>query len=291
MTGHKKDSTPAEKPQSEYGKQSSLTYNDYLKVSELKSLQVCQSQPPHHDEPLFIIIHQTYELWFKLILHELDEVMVLMEAGRIRRAIWFMRRVIAVFRVLVGQIHILETMTPRDFLGFRNLLNPASGFQSTQFREIEITCGLRESSLMDHFASDPSIEVLKRRAQSPSLRNHFYNLLRHKGFIMPEMEDTGVELSPDEQKEKETFENQRIEELRKLYEQTDKYGDLCDLAETLVDLDEQLFLWRMHHVTVVERIIGFRRGTGGSEGVGYLRSTLTKRCFPDLWRVRTAIQA
>jgi tryptophan 2,3-dioxygenase len=108
---------------------------------------------------------------------------------------------------------------------------------------------------------------------------------------MPEMEETNCELSADQEKEKEQFENQRVQELRKLYEETDKYGELYDMAESLVDLDEQIFLWRMHHVTVVERIIGFKRGTGGSEGVGYLRSTLTKRCFPDLWRVRTALQA
>jgi len=292
MTGdNTKSSSPEKSP---YGKQSLLTYNNYLKVKELKTLQICESQPSHHDEPLFIIIHQTYELWFKLILHELDEVAALLEAGRARRALWFLKRIVSIMRLLVGQIHILETMTPQDFLGFRNLLNPASGFQSSQFREIEVACGLRDAALMEHFRNDEEAYAsIKRRATSPSLQHHFYNLLRLRGFTMPELEETDVprQLTPDDQKQSEQFENERVQELRKLYEETEKYGELYDIAESLVDLDEQIFLWRMHHVTVVERIIGFKRGTGGSEGVGYLRSTLTKRCFPDLWKVRTEIRA
>src|ERR1700722_18562115 len=119
----------------EYGQHTSLTYNSYLKVHDLKQLQICKTDPPHHDEPLFIVIHQTYELWFKLILHEIDEAMKLLADNQVRRATHFLRRVVAIMKVLVGQIHILETMTPQDFLGFRNSLNPASGFQSTQFRE------------------------------------------------------------------------------------------------------------------------------------------------------------
>lgn len=132
-------------------KSTSLTYNNYLKVSDLKQLQICQSDPPHHDEPLFIIIHQTYELWFKLVLHELDVVMAYLEKDKIRRATFFMRRVNAIMGLLVNQIHILETMSPMEFLGFRNSLNPASGFQSTQFREIEIVAGLRDQKLLMHF--------------------------------------------------------------------------------------------------------------------------------------------
>jgi tryptophan 2,3-dioxygenase len=295
MTADKSKSSPAEAPQGEYGAHSSthssLTYNTYLKVLELKELQFCQSDPAHHDEPLFIIIHQTYELWFKLILHEIDEAIILMDKGQVRKANWFLRRIVAIFKVLVDQIHILETMSPRDFLGFRSALNPASGFQSSQFREIEIACGMRDKMLMEHFRSDDAAyRDLQRRANQPSLRNAFYQLLRHKGFMLPEMNDCDGERSPEDEKEANVLENQRIQELRKLYESIEKYGDLHDLAETLVDIDEQIALWRTHHVTVVERVIGFKRGTGGSEGVGYLRTTLTKRCFPDLWKVRTVLE-
>jgi len=277
---------------SEYGGNTPVSYNTYLKVQELKMLQQCLSEPAHHDEPLFIIIHQTYELWFKLILHEIDEAMKLMEAGSVRRANWFLRRVVAIFKVLVSQIHVLETMSPRDFLGFRNKLNPASGFQSSQFREIEIACGMRDKQIMEHFRQDDtSFKELEARANQPSLRNGFYQLLRRKGFILPEMDAPEEQTNPADEKEATYLENQRIQEIRKLYEQTEKYPDLHDLAETLVDIDEQIALWRTHHVTVVERVIGFKRGTGGSEGVGYLRSTLTKRCFPDLWKVRTVLEA
>ena len=291
MTGNSSKSAPPES-QPEYGQHTPVTYNTYLKVRELKELQKCLSDPAHHDEELFIIIHQTYELWFKLILHEIDEIFRLLEAGKTRRATWFVRRIVAIFKVLVNQIHILETMSPRDFLGFRNALKPASGFQSSQFREIEIACGLRDKTVMEHFEKDAlSYPELERRAKEPSLRNAFYQLLRHKGFMLPEMNETEGPLSPEDEKESLNLENQRINELRKLYEQTEKYADLHDLAETFVDLDEQLALWRTHHVTVVERVIGFRQGTGGSEGVQYLRSTLVKRCFPDLWKVRTVLES
>ena len=255
-----------------------LTYNGYLMVKELKQLQVCQSDPAHHDEPLFIVIHQAYELWFKLILHEIDAVLELLREGNARRATFYMRRVLAIMRLLVQQIHILETMSPRDFLGFRYNLSPASGFQSSQFREIEFVCGLKDDKLLAHFDGDEeSYAELKRRFEQPSLLDEFYSLLRKRGLAIPTAMD-------DEHQEK------RILQLIKIYEEEDKYPDLHDLAETFVEFDELTFFWRAHHVTVVERMIGFKKGTGGSEGVGYLRSTLEKRAFADLWRLRTYIQ-
>ncbi|MDZ4834909.1 MAG: tryptophan 2,3-dioxygenase family protein [Candidatus Melainabacteria bacterium] len=268
---------------SEYGAgHTSLSYNSYLMVDQLKELQVCKSDPAHHDEPLFIIIHQTYELWFKLILHELDTVVSMMRANNPRRATFYMRRIVQIMRVLVNQIHILETMSPKDFLGFRNLLNPASGFQSSQFREVEFMAGLREPRMLEHFAKDEaSFKMLQRRFDDPSLGDVFYELLRTHGFTLPPSTGTESGGGPDP--------NQvaRINELKKLYDEPDKYLDFHDLAERLLDLDELILLWRTHHVTVVERIIGFKPGTGGSEGVGYLRSTLNKKCFPDLWQLRT----
>lgn len=264
------------------GNHSPLTYNSYLMVNELKQLQVCQSEPAHHDEPLFIIIHQTYELWFKLMLHELELVVELMGQDKVRQATHFMKRVTAIMRVLVQQIHILETMSPKDFLGFRHKLNPASGFQSSQFREIEFMAGLKEPRFLTHFQADPAaFEALTRRFKEPTLQDHYYALLRRKGFklAMPESEEAA---------NVQALETERVQELLKLYED-ESLGELHDLAETLIDLDELISLWRTHHVTVVERIIGFKRGTGGSEGVGYLRSTLYKHCFQDLWNVRTAL--
>lgn len=280
----------ASKQKNEYGAHSPLTYNAYLMVNELKQLQICQSDPAHHDEPLFITIHQTYELWFKLILHELDEVMRQMAAGKSRRATFFLRRVSTIMKVLVGQIHILETMSPQDFLGFRNSLKPASGFQSSQFREIEIISGLKDKRLLEHFNGDSvSYGELTRRYNEPSLLEGYYDLLRRNGFNMrvPDNQSDPESKGPPDGDE---FQSERVKELRKLYELTEQYIDLHDLAEGLVDLDEQIALWRMHHVTVVERVIGFKRGTGGSEGVGYLRTTLNKRAFPDLWAVRTLIE-
>lgn len=269
-----------------------LTYNGYLKVEELKQLQICQSNPPHHDEPLFIIIHQAYELWFKLILHELDVVIKYLAKDKVRRATFFMRRINSIMSLLVNQIHILETMSPMEFLGFRNKLNPASGFQSTQFREIEIIAGLRDVRLLEHFRQqEGAFADLIRRYESPSLEDVFYEMLRRHGFTLAKSEEPTEADASDEQSEKSRLlQEARLQELRKLYEDPEHHLDFHDLAEALVDFDERLTLWRSHHVTVVERVIGFKRGTGGSEGVQYLRSTLNKRCFPDLWKVRTVIE-
>ena len=262
-----------------------LNYNSYLMVEQLKKLQICQSEPAHHDEPLFIIIHQTYELWFKLIIHELDLVLDLMRKDKVRKATHFMRRVGAIMKLLVGQIHILETMAPRDFLAFRHKLNPASGFQSSQFREIEFMAGLKDERILSHFEMDKeAYATLTHRYRGETLGEAFYDLLRLHGFNLP------CSVAGDDEATAAKIEEERIRELCRLYEdESGALTDLHDLAESFIDLDELISLWRTNHVTVVERIIGFKRGTGGSEGVGYLRSTLHKRCFPDLWNLRTAL--
>ncbi|SRR5579875_297299 len=301
---------PASTPQN---RQAPLTYNSYLKVSELKRLQVCQSEPAHHDELLFVIIHQAYELWFKLILHELDTVLELLSAGSVRRANFFLRRVVAVMRLLVDQIHILETMSPRDFMGFRYNLNPASGFQSSQFREIEFALGLKDPRLLSHFQADAeAYERLKERFQAPSLGDAFFELLRRQGFDIPPAQPRTMS-EPEWESLQSLFkqqgsggppcehasapeeapaelQEQRIQALLKVYNDPETHAGLHDLAESMFDIDELVYLWRTHHVTVVERMIGFKRGTGGSEGVGYLRATMMKRCFPELWKLRTYLE-
>ena len=267
-------SAKGEKGTDQYGgEHTPVTYNKYLHVNELKELQVCLSSPAHHDEPLFIIIHQAYELWFKLVLHELDTVKELLAEDNIRRANFFLKRVVAILKLLVQQIHILETMSPQDFLGFRHNLNPASGFQSSQFREVEFALGAKDERMLEHFKSDAhAYELLKQRFEQPSMQDVFYSLLRRHGFTLPD-----------------TDEDARVKALAKLYTNEETLADLYDLAELLIEIDELVYLWRVNHVTVVERIIGFKRGTGGSEGVAYLQSTLMKRCLPDLWKVRTAL--
>jgi tryptophan 2,3-dioxygenase len=285
MVSNAQSDSKAQADPEKAGSSSPLSYNSYLKVSELKRLQVCQSDPPHHDEPLFIVIHQAYELWFKVILHEIDAVLSLLNLNKVRRATFYMRRIVAILRLLVQQIHILETMSPKDFLGFRYNLNPASGFQSSQFREIEFAGGLRHPQMLEHFRSDPkAYENLEKRYNAPSLKDAFYALLRRSGFSMPD------EQPQMNDQQRQQAQDQRIRELLKIYDEQETFADIHELAETFLDFDELIFLWRTHHVTVVERIIGFKRGTGGSVGVGYLRTTLDKRCFPDLWRLRTFLE-
>jgi tryptophan 2,3-dioxygenase len=248
-----------------------LTYGSYLKIAELLSLQTSLSDPPHHDEPLFIIIHQAYELWFKLVLHELDSAIAHLDADRVHEATRLLRRVVEIQLVLVAQVKVLETMRPQDFLGFRYHLNPASGFQSVQFREMEFVLGLKDAAILKHLRSEPEETArLQARLEGRSLGDAFDALLVRHGF-----ERSG--------------EDWRIQALVRIYEEPDRHAALLALAEVLLDIDENLSLWRAHHVQMVERMIGAKRGTGGSEGVAYLQATLPKRAFPDLWRVRTHI--
>lgn len=250
-----------------------LTYGTYLKVPELLALQRLLSSPAEHDEPLFIIIHQVYELWFKLILHELDSAIEELRRDRIAEATRLLRRVVEVQRVLVQQVKILETMRPQDFLAFRYHLNPASGFQSVQFREIEFTLGIKDAAILEHLRCDAAeMERLRRRLAAESLRDTFEAVLVRRGLPMgTASERTAAHVA--------------------LYDGHAERVDLNALAEVLVDIDESLSLWRCHHIQMVERMIGSKPGTGGSEGVGYLATTLGKRAFPDLWQARNALQA
>lgn len=265
------------KDPSVYG-QSDLTYNDYLKVSELTSLQKPLSEPEHHDEMLFIIIHQAYELWFKLILHEIDVAIEHMKKKEVLRAHHFLKRCVEIQKVLVQQIHILETMTPIEFLAFRENLMPASGFQSLQHREIEFMAGMKDERYLKFFQNRPEmIERLKMRMEADDLSSTYLELVNALGYSVP---------TSDQPENRSAI----LEGIRKIYEDPSKNLPLYLLSEALVDFDMGLSLWREHHVRVVERVIGFKQGTGGSSGVEYLRSQTSKKAFPYLWEVRGLLQ-
>lgn len=259
-----------------------ITYDDYLKITEILDLQEPLSDPAHHDEMLFIIIHQAYELWFKLILHELEYAIEWMEKDEILQADHHVKRAVSVMDLLVSQIHILETMRPADFLEFRDNLNPASGFQSVQFREIEFLCGLKNEQYIQFFESEPSKkEQLNKRLQQKDLRMAYYELIRSQGWNIPE------NCSKANLREHDDVRDQALEALTKMYRNPKDHLEIYSLTESLLDLDQKQGLWRDHHVRVVERIIGKKEGTGGSSGVAYLESTTGKRFFPFLWTVRS----
>ena len=266
----------------DYGKNPPLSYNKYLRVPDLIGLQNCLSGPEHHDELLFITVHQAYELWFKQILHELDAAVGMMNEDRLASASRTMRRVVEIEKLLINQIHILETMTPISFLGFREQLNPASGFQSMQFREIEFASGQKLEGILNEFRNDAfAYERLRKRFDAPSLNEIFFTVLRRRGFDAPADDKS---LSEGERKKLYQKRGQAVLEILTHFEE--RYEEF-QLAEALLEHDEYFSLWRSHHIKMVERMVGAKRGTGGSEGIGYLQTTLNKKFFPELWEART----
>lgn len=262
----------------------SLTYGSYLKVEELLSLQKLASFPEEHDEMLFIVIHQAYELWFKQILHELslceralacDQTMVFLRAAK---------RIATIQGVLVHQIDILETMTPTDFNRFRDKLNPASGFQSFQFRLLEIRLGAKQKGYLKFYRHDDKIyDLLVSALQKPSLYDIFLQHLARKGIPIPERivgRDTGVQHEAN---------HEVTDCLLKIYRDPANYYELYMACEQLIDIDEGMLLWRYRHIAMVERMIGRLKGTGGSSGVDYLSQTLKLRFFPEIWDVRNKL--
>jgi aminocarboxymuconate-semialdehyde decarboxylase len=265
-----------------------LTYSSYLKVPELLELQQPQSSPVHHDELLFILVHQTYELWFKELLHDLDAVVAnLQKAGiapqsrdEVYEAARLLRRCTEITRVLVEQFTILETMLPTHFLAFRGLLEPASGFQSEQFREIEFLCGLKDEKMLRyHKPTAEAYASLKRRLEQPSLRDAFFGALEAMGKL--QLVSAGAT-------ERERF-DARARAVHELYKDEHHHRDWIDVCERLTEFDELVVSWRLRHIQLVERIIGIRMGTGGSAGASYLKLTLDKKFFPELWEARTLL--
>jgi tryptophan 2,3-dioxygenase len=270
----------------DYGQNAPLSYNKYLRVPELIDLQTCLSSPAHHDELLFITVHQAYELWFKQILHEIDAAIVLMKEDRSIEAARALRRVVEIEKLLTAQIHILETMSPVRFLGFRDELNPASGFQSMQFREIEFSSGLKDEKIVREFRDDDfARRRLEARLQQPSLSDAFFALLRRSGFDAPASD------SPRDAEERRINYSKGTRAIVEILSHPEKLNKEYQLAEALLEHDEYFSLWRSHHIKMVERMVGAKRGTGGSAGVGYLQTTLDKKFFPELWEARTYLAA
>ena len=237
-----------------------LSYGTYLKVQELLDLQKGLSQ--EHDELLFIVAHQVYELWFKVLLFELEAARDRIDADDIFFARHYLHRVHVVERLLIEQIEVLETMSPQDFLAFRSKLAPASGFQSVQFREIEFLSGLKEPKYLERIEATTDEKArLHRRLEEPSIDDAFRHLLERRGS--PSLPD--------------------------VFRDRERYGDLFDLCEALLDHDQAFAHWRARHVLMVERQIGGKTGTGGSSGAQYLRTTLGKRFYPELWDVRSQL--
>ena len=268
------------------GQGAPLSYNKYLRVQELIELQTCLSSPAQHDELLFITVHQAYELWFKQILHEIDAAIALMKEDRVAEAAQAMRRVVEIEKLLIAQIHILETMTPISFLAFRDELNPASGFQSMQFREIEFASGLKDARILREFLADEfAAKRLQARMNAPSLSESFYAVLRRRGFDTPATE------SPRDAEERRSNYGKRQRAVVEVLTHPEELALEYQLAEVLLEHDEYFSLWRSHHIKMVERMVGAKPGTGGSEGVGYLQTTLDKKFYPELWEARTYLSS
>lgn len=260
-----------------------LTYGSYLALEQLLSAQRFESDPPAHDELLFITVHQVYELWFKQLLHEATaarDAMLGRDTGsepasasgpnRLWWAQHLLQRMHAIERILVEQVDVLETMTPQDFLQFRQALAPASGFQSVQYRELEFLSGAKDPSFVERFKglTDGERERLSRRLAEPTLWDAFLHVLRLRGLAA----DTDEEIT---------------DSVRRAAHDRAAYSDVWALAEALLQHDELAAAWRARHVVMVERMIGTKTGTGGSSGAAYLRSRLPLQYYPLLWELRS----
>ena len=257
-----------------------VTYGSYLSLDELLSLQQPREKL-EHDELLFIVIHQVYELWFKEILHELDHVKRLLASDDPHRAQHTLKRILTILKVMVAQLDVLETMTPLEFRSFRERLEAASGFQSDQFRGLEFELGKKAWDAVERFPEGSRARMeLERRFHEPTLWDGFLRYLAREGYpVPPPMLVRDVTVPPEPSKEMQAI-------LIDAYRKDPKTAGLC---ERLVDLDEGVQEWRYRHVKMVERTIGTKRGTGGSAGAEYLRTTLGQPAFPDLWEIRAQL--
>jgi tryptophan 2,3-dioxygenase len=259
------------------------SYGDYLELQQVLNAQRPKSSPPHHDEMLFIIQHQTSELWMKLMLHELDAAVAFVKADNLSPSFKILARVAHIQRMLFEQWSVLETMTPTEYLEFRDSLGRASGFQSYQYRALEFILGNKDEKALLPFRGETH-DWLKARLFAPSLYDEFLRHLARKGFPIPQ-DRTDRDFSQPYEK------SQAVQDVfRGIYEKPDSHWDAYEMCEKLVDVEERFQLWRFRHMKTVHRIIGFKTGTGGSSGVAFLRKALELTFFPELWDVRTDLK-
>jgi tryptophan 2,3-dioxygenase len=261
-----------------------MTYSGYLQLDTLLSAQLPLSNPVHHDELLFIIQHQTSELWFKLAIHELRAALDLLRKDDLEPAFKIIARVKNIQTQLYNQWAVLSTLTPTEYAQFRHVLGPASGFQSVQYRIVEFLLGAKDERMLkfhEYRASDHA--ALASALATPSLYDEFLRYLARRGLPIP-----ASRLDRDFTKPYEPSPDVTAA-IKLIYDQPEKWWDAYEMCEKLVDLDEQFALWRFRHMKTVERIIGYKRGTGGSSGVNFLRQLVELNFFPELWDVRTHI--
>jgi tryptophan 2,3-dioxygenase len=261
------------------------TYGDYLQLDQLLAAQVPASSPPHHDELLFIIQHQTSELWMKLMIHELTAAAAQLRVDRPDAASKSLARVGQIQRMLFEQWAVLETLTPTEYLEFRPALGKASGFQSFQYRAIEFLLGNKDRALLAPHRHRPHLhQALEQLLEAPSLYDEFLRYLHRQAHPVPAEVVTRDFSLPYEPRP------EVVEVFRRIYQRPQAHWAAYELAEKLVDTEERFQLWRFRHLMTVQRVIGFKRGTGGSSGAGFLRKALDHTFFPELWDVRTVLE-
>ncbi|MBS0488153.1 MAG: tryptophan 2,3-dioxygenase [Proteobacteria bacterium] len=263
-----------------------ISYGGYLQLDTLLAAQKPLSKPPHHDEMLFIIQHQTSELWLKLLVHELRAALEHLRGDDVNPCLKILARVKQIQRLLFEQWAVLETLTPTEYAQFRDVLGPASGFQSLQYRLVEFLLGNKNAKMIVVFAHAPQDQAQLRQAlDAPSLYDEFLMYLARQGHAIPAV-TIKRDWSQPHQRNADL-----IPPLKRIYEQPDRFWAEYHLCEQLVDVEESFQLWRFRHMKTVERIIGYKRGTGGSSGVAFLKKALDLTFFPELIDVRTAIGA
>ncbi len=261
-----------------------LTYSRYLALDELLSAQRPLSNPPHHDELLFIIQHQTSELWMKLIIHELKAAIAFIRDDELEPSFKILARVKHIQSQLFNQWSVLATLTPTEYLQFRHVLGPASGFQSAQYRAIEFLLGNKQEAMLAvHQHDQAALQELTEFLHAPSLYDEFLRHLHRRGLPIP------TDVADRDFSEIRPPDARVVDVIKTIYERPEEFWDSYEMAEKLVDIEESMQLWRFRHMKTVERIIGFKRGTGGTSGVNYLRHMVDHRFFPELFDVRTLL--
>lgn len=261
-----------------------MSYGRYLDLDRLLHAQHPRSEPEHHDELLFIIQHQTSELWLKLVLHELEAARAFLDDDQVGQALKCFARVKAVQRTLIEQWSVLGTLTPREYAQFRGALANSSGFQSYQYRAVEFILGNKNSAMLGVFSSEPeALGLLSRLLAEPTVYDAFLRALARHGVAVPD------DILARDVNQPWTFRAELVPLFRQIYEQEETPWGFYEACESLVDLEDNFQAWRFRHLRIVQRTIGFKQGTGGSSGVGFLRKALDLTFFPELYAVRTEI--